>query len=92
MTKIPKDDNNYIYYWVGKNIKKYRKQKCITQRQLADMGNYSENFIGDLENEGNPENSRFPVKPASGSARFSPYMLPKPIRTNSCAVSLFDWI
>ena len=51
MANISKDDNNYIYYWVGKNIKKYRKQKGLTQRQLADMGNYSENFIGDLENE-----------------------------------------
>ena len=51
MTKISKDDNNYIYYWVGKNIKKYRKQKGITQRELANLGNYSENFIGDLENE-----------------------------------------
>ncbi len=39
MAKISKDDNNYIYYWVGKNIKKYRKQKGITQRELADLGN-----------------------------------------------------
>ena len=50
MGKITKEDNNYIYYWVGKNIKKYRKAKGLTQRQLAEMGSYSENFIGDLEN------------------------------------------
>ena len=26
MAKIDKNDNNYIYYWVGKNI---RKQKIV---------------------------------------------------------------
>ena len=51
MGKIPKEDNNYVYYWVGKNIKKYRKEKGLTQRELADKCNYSENFIGDLEND-----------------------------------------
>lgn len=25
--KVSKEDNNYIYYWVGKNIKKQRKNK-----------------------------------------------------------------
>ena len=30
--------------------KKYRKQKGITQKQLAEQCSYSENFIGDLEN------------------------------------------
>ncbi len=49
MRRTTKEDNNYIYYWVGKNIKKYRKAKGLTQRQLAEMGSYSENFIGDLE-------------------------------------------
>ena len=51
MSKISKDDNNYIYYWVGKNIRKYRKLKGWTQRELARRCNYSENFIGDIENE-----------------------------------------
>ena len=50
MASISKEDNNYVYYWVGKNIKKYRKQKGITQNQLAEQCSYSENFIGDLEN------------------------------------------
>lgn len=35
---------------VGKNIKKYRKQKGITQKELAEQCSYSENFIGNLEN------------------------------------------
>ena len=51
MAKISKDDNNYIYYWVGKNIRKYRKLRGWTQRELARRCNYSENFIGDIENE-----------------------------------------
>ena len=51
MSKVSKDDNNYIYYWVGKNIRKYRKLKGWTQRELARRCNYSENFIGDIENE-----------------------------------------
>ena len=29
--KVSKEDNNYIYYWVGKNIKKQRKIKGWTQ-------------------------------------------------------------
>ena len=51
MPKIDKDDNNYIYYWVGKNIRKYRKLKGWTQAKLAKKCSYTENFIGDLENE-----------------------------------------
>lgn len=51
MGKVEKSDNNYVYYWVGKNIRKYRKQKGWTQRQLAEKCSYTENFIGDLENE-----------------------------------------
>lgn len=46
-----KDDNNYVYYWVGKNIRKQRKIKGWTQRELAEKCSFSENFIGDLENE-----------------------------------------
>lgn len=50
MKQLTKEDNNYIYYWVGKNIKKQRKLKGMTQKELAEKCNYSENFIGDLEN------------------------------------------
>ena len=50
MVKLTKEDNNHIYYWVGKNIKKQRKIKGLTQKELAERCNYSENFIGDLEN------------------------------------------
>lgn len=50
MKQLTKEDNNYIYYWVGKNIKKQGKLKGLTQKELAEKCNYSENFIGDLEN------------------------------------------
>ena len=46
---IDKNDENYIYYIVGQNIKKQRKLKKITQEKLAEMCNYSLSFIGNLE-------------------------------------------
>lgn len=48
---IDKNDNNYIYYLVGKNIRKYRKIKHWTQKELANRCNLSENYICDLENK-----------------------------------------
>lgn len=40
---------NDIYNLVGKNIKKYRKIKNLTQRQLAEKLLLSESFIAKLE-------------------------------------------
>lgn len=40
-----------IYNLVGKNIKKYRKQNNLTQRQLADKLLLSESFIAKLESK-----------------------------------------
>jgi Predicted transcriptional regulators len=50
MKTLEKNDNNFIYFWTGKNVRKYRKLKGMTQRELARKCNYSENFIGDIEN------------------------------------------
>ena len=34
-----RNDENYVYEFVGKNIRKYRKEKNVTQEQLAvDIG------------------------------------------------------
>ena len=44
-----KNDENYIYNIIGKNVKKYRKQKHLTQAELADKSNYSLSFISSLE-------------------------------------------
>lgn len=42
-----KHDN--IYNVIGRNIKKYRKKKGWTQRQLAESLLLSDSFIGKLE-------------------------------------------
>ena len=44
-----KDDENYIYNIISKNVKKYRKLKGWTQEQLADKINYSLSFIKGIE-------------------------------------------
>lgn len=51
--KIPisKNDNNYIYYLVGKNIKKQRKLKNLKQKDLALKCNLSVGFISDIESD-----------------------------------------
>ena len=49
MTTIDKSDNNYVYYLVGKNIRKYRKLKGLKQRELAERCSLSEGFISDIE-------------------------------------------
>lgn len=48
--EIKKDDNKYIYVTVGKNIKRIRKEKGLTQVQLADLIHYSEGTISNIEN------------------------------------------
>lgn len=48
--KINKDNNKYIYVIVGKNIKRIRKEKGLTQVQLADLIQYNEGTIANIEN------------------------------------------
>lgn len=48
--EIKKDDNKYIYVVVGKNIQRIRKEKGLTQVQLADLVQYSEGTIANIEN------------------------------------------
>ncbi len=45
-----RNDENYVYGFIGKNIKKYRKQKGLTQAKLAELSNYSKQFISNIEN------------------------------------------
>ena len=51
MTKIDKNDDKYIYYIVGKNIKRLRKKHKLTQIQLADLVGYNEGTISNIEND-----------------------------------------
>ena len=48
---INKKDENYVYYLVAKNLKKYRKLKGLTQKQFAELCNYSDGFIMNIESE-----------------------------------------
>ena len=47
--KFNKEDENYIYEVVSKNIKKYRKLKGWTQEKLAEEIGYSLSFISGIE-------------------------------------------
>ena len=50
MTDNQKDEN-YIYYIIGKNLKRLRKEKGFTQEKLAEASNYALSFIGNLESD-----------------------------------------
>ena len=41
--------NTNIYNKIGKNIKKYRKLRNYTQKELSEKSNVSENLIAKLE-------------------------------------------
>lgn len=43
------NDENYIYYLVGQNLKKQRKLKHLTITKFAMLCNYSEGFIMNIE-------------------------------------------
>ena len=43
-------NENYVYEYIGKNIRKYRKEKGLTQLQLADRAHYSKQMISNMEN------------------------------------------
>ena len=49
--KFDKENENYIYYLAGKNLRKYRKLAGLTQSELADKSNYSVGFISNMEND-----------------------------------------
>lgn len=46
-----KEDENYIYNVIGKNVKKYRKLKGLTQAQLAEKIDYSLSFVSSIESK-----------------------------------------
>ena len=48
-----KNDENYIYELVSKNIKRLREQKGLTQNQLAEKMGYSAQFISNIESKKN---------------------------------------
>ena len=46
-----RNDENYVYELVSKNIKKMRKEKWLTQEQLATKMDYSTQFISNIESK-----------------------------------------
>ena len=46
---MDKNDEDYYYYIVRANIKKYRKLAKITSQELADKSGFTHQFIRDLE-------------------------------------------
>ena len=46
-----KEDENYVYNVIGKNVKKYRKKKGLTQAQLAERIDYSLSFVSSVESK-----------------------------------------
>ena len=49
--EFKKEDENYIYGVIGKNVKKYRKEKHLTQAELADKIGYSLSFVSSVESK-----------------------------------------
>ena len=48
--QFDRNDENYVYGFIGKNVRKYRKAKGLTQAKLAEEANYSKQFISNIEN------------------------------------------
>ncbi len=46
-----RNNENYIYELVSKNIKRLRKEKGLTQEQLAEKMSYSTQFISNIESK-----------------------------------------
>ena len=44
-------NDEYYYGLIRVNVKKYRKEKKLTQQDLADMTELSREYICDIENE-----------------------------------------
>ena len=49
MKRLTKYDNDYFYYIVRTNIKKYRLKANMTTQQLADKSEFTHQFLRDLE-------------------------------------------
>lgn len=46
-----KNDENYVYFLVAKNLKRIRKEKKLTQTLFAEKCNYSTGFIMNIESK-----------------------------------------
>lgn len=44
-----RDNENFVYEIIAKNLKKYRLKAKMTQEQLSNATNYSKSFISNIE-------------------------------------------
>lgn len=51
LEEIEIHNDEYYYTIIRKNIKRFRRQKKLTQQNLADMTGMSREYICDVENE-----------------------------------------
>ena len=51
LEEIEIHNDEYYYTIICKNIKRFRRQKKLTQQNLADMTGMSREYICDVENE-----------------------------------------
>lgn len=51
LEEIEIHNDEYYYTIIRKNIKRFRRQKKLTQQNLADMTGMSKEYICDVENE-----------------------------------------
>lgn len=49
--EFKKEDENYVYNVIGKNVKKYRKLRKMTQAELAEKMEYSLSFVSSIESK-----------------------------------------
>ncbi len=49
-----RENENYIYEVVSKNMKRIRKEKGLTQAQVAERMSYSTQFISNIESKNHP--------------------------------------
>lgn len=47
--EVNKEDEIYVYYLIGQNLKRIRKEKGYTQETLAQESTYSVGFIMNIE-------------------------------------------
>lgn len=50
MSMFKREDENYIYELVSKNITKIRESRGMSKRELAEKAKYTSHFIYNIEN------------------------------------------
>lgn len=60
--------DEYYYDIIRDNIKKYRKEKNLTQQDLADLAGISRQYVTDIENENRNKHITIAILPRIADA------------------------